>query len=147
MIQKIYSKMQLVSCTNTHHDVIEFVDLRMVKHTKTWISWQWNINFFWNKEILNLCLRWHILSSYRFVAEVIFNNVIYLLVMSKNFAILFFDILLILVSYIPVASNSVFVFFHRPNEIRYITISLAIFRYFTKNYSLILLVKIFSSGI
>ena len=144
MIQKIYSKMHLVSCTNTHRDVTDLVNHGMVKNTKTWISWEWNITFLRNKKILNLCLRWHILRSYRFVAEVTFNNIIYLLVMSENFAILFFDILLIVVSYVPVASNNVFNFFHRPDEIQYITIRLVIFRYFTKNYSL---AKIFSSGI
>ena len=42
----------------------------MVKNTKTWISWERNIIFLRNKKILNLCLRWHILRSYHFVAEV-----------------------------------------------------------------------------
>ena len=35
--------MHLVSCTNTHHDVTDFVDLGMVKNTKSWISWEQNI--------------------------------------------------------------------------------------------------------
>ena len=30
--------------------------------------------FLWNKKNLNLNLRWHILRSYRFVAEVTFNS-------------------------------------------------------------------------
>ena len=45
---------------------------RMVKNTKTWLPWEWNITFLRNKKILNLCLRWHILRSYRFAAEVTF---------------------------------------------------------------------------
>ena len=68
-VQKIYSKMHPVSCTNTHHDVI--IDL---VNTKTWISWEWYITFLWNKNILNLCLRWHILRNYHFLAEVTFMN-------------------------------------------------------------------------
>ena len=35
--------MHLVSCTNTYHDVTDFVDLGMVKNTKSWISWEQNI--------------------------------------------------------------------------------------------------------
>ena len=46
----------------------------MVKNTKPWISWEWNIIFQQNKKILNLCLRWHILRSCRFAAEVTFNE-------------------------------------------------------------------------
>ena len=30
--------------------------------------------FLWNKKILNLCFIWHILRSYRFVAEVTFKD-------------------------------------------------------------------------
>ena len=74
MAQKIWSKMHLVSCANTHHDITDFVDLGMVRNTKTWISWERNITFLRNEEILNLCLRWHILRSYCFVAEVTFND-------------------------------------------------------------------------
>ena len=33
--QKIYSKMYLVSCTNTHRDVTDSVNYGMVKNTKT----------------------------------------------------------------------------------------------------------------
>ena len=57
------SKMHLVSCTNAHG-----------KNTKTWISWEPNITFLRNEQILSLCLRWHILNSYRFVAEVTFKR-------------------------------------------------------------------------
>ena len=45
----------------------------MVKNKKTWISWEQNITFIQNKKILNLFVRWHILRSYCFVGEVIFN--------------------------------------------------------------------------
>ena len=66
--------MYLVSCTNTHHDVTDSVNHGMVKNTKIWISWEWNIIFPRNKKITNLCLRWHILRSYRFVEEVTFKQ-------------------------------------------------------------------------
>ena len=72
--QKIYSKMYLVSYTNTHCDITDSVNHGMVKNTKTWISWERNIIFLWNKKNLNLCLRWHILRCYHFVAEVTFNR-------------------------------------------------------------------------
>ena len=62
--------MYLISCTNTHRDVIDSVNHEMVKNTKTWVSWERNVIFLRNKKILNLCLRWYILSSYRFVAEI-----------------------------------------------------------------------------
>ena len=65
--------MHLVSCTNTHHDVTDLVNHGMVKNTKTWISWERNIIFLWSKKILNLGFRWHILRSYRFLAEVTFK--------------------------------------------------------------------------
>ena len=35
LVQKIYSKMHLVSCTNTHRDVTDLVNHGMVKNTKT----------------------------------------------------------------------------------------------------------------
>ena len=73
-VQKIYSKVYLVSCTDTHRDVTEFVNHGIVKNTKTWISWEQNTIFLQNKKILNLCLRRHILRSYHFVAEVTFNE-------------------------------------------------------------------------
>ena len=38
--------------------------------------WEWNIIFPGNKKILNLCLRWYILRSYHFVAEVNFKEYI-----------------------------------------------------------------------
>ena len=67
------SKMYPASYTNTHHDVTNLVNHKMVKNTKIWISWERNTTFLWNKKIINLCLRWHILRIYCFVAEVTFN--------------------------------------------------------------------------
>ena len=63
-----------VSCANTHHYVTYLVNQWMVKNTKTWISQERNITFPWNKKILNLCLRWHILRCYQFTAEVTFKE-------------------------------------------------------------------------
>ena len=75
-VQKTYSKMHLVSCTDTHHDVKASVNHEMVTNTKTWPSRKRNIIFPWNKKILNLCLRWHLLRSYRFEAEVTLNTML-----------------------------------------------------------------------
>ena len=72
VVQQIYSKMYLVSCTNTLRDITDSVKHEMVINTKIWISWEQNIIFLQYKKILNLCLRWHILRSYCFVAEVTF---------------------------------------------------------------------------
>ena len=47
----------------------------MVNNTTSWISWERNITFLQNKKILNLCPRWHILRSYRIVAEVTFKRI------------------------------------------------------------------------
>ena len=66
--------MHLVSCNNTHHDVTDLVNHEMVKNVKTLIPWERNITFLQNKKIHNLCLRWHILRSYHFVAEVSFKG-------------------------------------------------------------------------
>ena len=74
MVQKIYSRMHPVLRTNTYHDVTDLVNHGMVKNTKTWISWKRNIIFLWIKKILNLCLRWHNLRSYCFLAEVTFKD-------------------------------------------------------------------------
>ena len=73
VVRKIYSKTHVISCTNTHCDVTDLVNHWMVENTKTWISWERNIIFLRNKKILNLCVRWHILRSYCFVAEVTFK--------------------------------------------------------------------------
>ena len=72
--QKIYSKMYLTSRTGTHRDVTDFVNLEMVKNTKTWISWEQNLTYLRNKKTLTLCLRWHILRSYHFEGEVTFKD-------------------------------------------------------------------------
>ena len=53
--------------------VTRLVNHGMVENTKNLISWEWNIAFLRNKKILNLFFRWHILESYRSVAEVTFN--------------------------------------------------------------------------
>ena len=74
LVQKIYSKMHSVLCTNTHHDVTDLVNHGMVKNTKTWISWKQNLISLRNKKTLDLCLRLHILRSYSFLAEVTFNS-------------------------------------------------------------------------
>ena len=44
--------MHFVSCTNTHRDVTDLVNHGMVKNTKTWISWEWNIFFYEIKKFL-----------------------------------------------------------------------------------------------
>ena len=70
LVQNIYSEMHLVSSANTYCDVTDLVNHEMFKNTKTWISWERNIIFLRNKNVLNLCFRQHILGSYRFVVEV-----------------------------------------------------------------------------
>ena len=65
--------MNPVSCNNIHHDITDLVNHRMVKNTKTWLSWERNITFLWNKKILKLLLKWHILRSYCFALEVTFK--------------------------------------------------------------------------
>ena len=79
VVQKIYSKLHLVLCNNTHRDVKDLVNHMIVKNAKPWISWERNIIFLRNKKILNLCLRWHIWRSYRFVAEVTFKSCLVIL--------------------------------------------------------------------
>ena len=70
---KRYIQKCTVSCANTHYGLTDLVNHGKVKNTKTWISWERNITFLQNKKILNLCLRWNVLRSYRFVVEVTFN--------------------------------------------------------------------------
>ena len=77
VVQEIYSKMYLVSCTNnTHHDVTDLANHWMVENRKTWIFWEWNIILLCNKKNFNMCLKWHILRSYHFVVEVTFKKII-----------------------------------------------------------------------
>ena len=64
--------------------VTDLVNHGMAKTSKTWISWEWNIIFLRNKKIVNLCFRWHILRSYRFVMEVTFK-VVSFTVVAKYF--------------------------------------------------------------
>ena len=71
--QKIYLKMYLAPCTNTHRDVTDSINDGMVKYTKTCISWERNMICVRNKKILNLCLIWHIFKSYHFVTELTFK--------------------------------------------------------------------------
>ena len=70
---KRYIQKWTVSCTNTHHDVTDLLNHGIVKNTKKWIYWEPSLNFLQNKKIRNMCLKWHILRSSRFVAEVTFN--------------------------------------------------------------------------
>ena len=72
--KRYIQKCTFVSCNNIHHDFTDSVNHGMVKIAKTWISWEWNTIFVLNKKILNLSLRWHILRSYCFVAEVTFKE-------------------------------------------------------------------------
>ena len=71
---KLFLKLTLVISINYPSFVNDLVNHGMVKNTKTWISRERNITFLKNKKILKLCLRWHILRNYRFVAQVTFNN-------------------------------------------------------------------------
>ena len=71
---KRYIQKCTVSCTNSHHDVTVLVNHGIVKNIKTWISLEPNITFLQNKNILNLCLKWHILGSYHFVVEVTYKS-------------------------------------------------------------------------
>ena len=57
VVQKIYSEMRPVSCTNADDDVTNLVNHGMAKNTKFWISWERNITFLQNKKLLSLCLR------------------------------------------------------------------------------------------
>ena len=56
--------MYLVSCTNTHRDVTDMVNHGMEK----------SLIFLRSKNVLDLCLRWQILRSYRLVEEVTFKS-------------------------------------------------------------------------
>ena len=73
VVRKIYSKKNLVSWTNTHHDVADLVNHQLVKNAKTWISWEQNITFLQKKKVFKLYLRWQILRSYHFLGEVTFK--------------------------------------------------------------------------
>ena len=66
VVQKIYSKMYLVSCTNAHRDVTDSVNHGMVINAKTWISRERNIVFLQNKKILILYFRWHVFEKLSF---------------------------------------------------------------------------------
>ena len=49
-------KMHTVTCTTTHHDITDLVNLGMVQNTKTWLLWQQNIIFLRNKKFLSYAL-------------------------------------------------------------------------------------------
>ena len=49
------------------------------------ISQEQNITFLWNKKKINQCLRWHILTTYYFVAEVTFKYFIDCMYLGKIF--------------------------------------------------------------
>ena len=56
---ELWFKRSIQKCTIPNHQhvvVIDLVNHGMVKNTKTWISWEQNITFLWNKKIINLCL-------------------------------------------------------------------------------------------
>ena len=65
--------MHTVTCSNTHYDVTDLVNLEMVKNAKTWLSWERNITFLQNKKIISLSLWWRIVRNYNFVVEVTFK--------------------------------------------------------------------------
>ena len=72
--KRYIQKCTLSHVQKTNHDVTDLVNHGMIKKIETWISWEQNITFLQNKKILGLGLRWHILRSYCFVAEVTFKG-------------------------------------------------------------------------
>ena len=69
MLQKIYSKMNPVLCTNTHRDVIDLVTHGMVNKIKPWISGKQNITFLPNAKILYLCLCGNVKTNKTFTSN------------------------------------------------------------------------------
>ena len=67
---KRHSKMH--PCTNADHDITDLVNRGVVKNTKTWISWEWNIHF----EKLSFCSggnlsrTWELSFHYSFINTV-----------------------------------------------------------------------------
>ena len=75
VVQKIYSKMHLISCTNADCDITDLAKKIIKKYLKIQKhEYLENGTYFFYeiKKILNLRFRWHILRSYHFVAEVTF---------------------------------------------------------------------------
>ena len=68
--------MHPVSRTGTHYDVTDLVNCGMVKNTKLEYLENGTQLFYEIKKIINLYLRWHVLRSYCFVAEVTFKKII-----------------------------------------------------------------------
>ena len=75
-LHELWFKRYIQKCTLSHVLILvmtsKIVSHGIVKNTKTWISWEWDIIFYKIKKFFNLCFRWHLLRSYRFVAEVTF---------------------------------------------------------------------------
>ena len=71
---KMYSKTHPVSCTNTLHDIPDFINYGIIQNTKTWISWEQNIIFLSNEKKCNLCLGLLIMRFFHFVTKVTFNS-------------------------------------------------------------------------
>ena len=66
--QKMYSKMHPVSSTNTHHNITDLVWLKIQK-----LQFLKTEHIFLQNQKINLCLRWQIFGSYRFLVEVTFK--------------------------------------------------------------------------
>ena len=73
---KLQSSICTASCTYTNYETTDLLNHTIVKNTKTLISWEWNVTFYKTK-ILHLCLKWHILRSYRFVADATLKDYIW----------------------------------------------------------------------
>ena len=76
-LHDLWFKRYIQKCTLSH--VLILVVTSLIWSIMEWLKiqkleWERNIIFLRNKKILNLCCRWHILRSYRFVAEVTFKT-------------------------------------------------------------------------
>ena len=97
-------KIYIQKCTVFHLLILIIMSYRMFKgifkNTKTWISWEFS-----------MCLKWHILRNYHFVAEITFMNWIQKTLdamigeKQKLLKIHYFYILLLSVVYIIDVSN------------------------------------------
>ena len=76
-VQKIYLKMHPLSCTNTDHDFTDLVNDRMVKKSKTWISWERNITFLRNKKIHKGYFCYKTITSQNLPFEVAVKNFLF----------------------------------------------------------------------
>ena len=103
--------MCLVSYANTHRDVTDLVNHGMLKNTKTWISWERNIVFLQNIKFLNLCLRWHIWKSYRFVALNNAYEFLYGYIISSLFMHFIWKRTYLKFGFIPESKSNIFIFY------------------------------------